>query len=315
MNPLFQAVGFLSAGKLLFALQDVIIKEMSGAYPVHQIIVIRGLLAIPLILMIIHFSRGLSVIKGCRAGFHLFRGVLMFTAFTTFYLALSEISLTIATALFFTAPFFITLLSIPLLGEQVGVRRFMSIIVGFIGVVIVLRPDVNGFGLMGVLPIVAALFYACCQLMVRVGNNKDPVSVMTLYASIVFAVLGSVMGLVFYYFEPASGADASTSFLLQAWSLPQSWDWLFLIFTGVTSGIGFMLSSSAYRTEEASKVAPFEYIMMLWVVILSYLVWSEIPDPLTCLGVVIIVSSGVYVLRREKTVHAKSAAFAGLTRR
>ena len=84
MNPLFQAVGFLSAGKLLFALQDVIIKEMSGAYPVHQIIVIRGLVAIPLILLIIHFSRGLSIIKGCKAGFHLFRGVLMFTAFMTY---------------------------------------------------------------------------------------------------------------------------------------------------------------------------------------------------------------------------------------
>ena len=299
----------------MFALQDVIIKEMSGGYPVHQIIVIRGLVAIPLILLIIHFSRGLSIIKDCKAGFHLFRGVLMFTAFMTYYLALAEISLTVATALFFTAPFFITLLSIPLLGEQVGIRRFMSIIIGFIGVVIVLRPDVNGFGMMGILPIVAALFYACCQLMVRVGHNQDPVSVMTLYASIVFAVLGSVMGLVLYYFEPASGAAPSTLFLMQAWSLPQSWDWLFLIFTGVTSGIGFMLSTSAYRTEEASRIAPFEYIMMLWVVILSYLVWSEIPDLLTCLGIVIIVSSGVYVLQREKTVHAKSAAFVGLTRR
>ncbi|MFT5502653.1 MAG: S-adenosylmethionine uptake transporter [Gammaproteobacteria bacterium] len=315
MNSLLRAVVFLTTGKLLFALQDVIIKEMSGGYPVHQIVFIRGMVAIPLILLIIHFSRGLVIIKGCKVSFHLFRGALMFTAFMAYYLALSEISLTVATALFFTAPFFITLLSIPMLGEKVGIRRFMSIFIGFIGVLIVLRPDVNGFGLMGILPIVAALFYACCQLMVRVGNNKDPVSVMTLYASVVFAALGSVTGLVLSQFEPASDAAVSTRFLMQAWSMPQYWDWLFLIFTGVTSGIGFMLSSSAYRAEEASKVAPFEYVMMLWVVILSYLVWSEIPDPLTCLGVVIIVSSGVYVLRREKKVNAKSAAFAGLTRR
>ena len=315
LNPLFQAVGFLASGKLLFAFQDVIIKEMSGAYPVHEIMVIRGLASIPLILLVIHFTRGLAVISGCRASFHMLRGALMFTAFMAFYLALSEISLTVTTALFFTAPFFITLLSIPLLGEKVGIRRYLSIIVGFIGVLIVLRPDINGFGWMGLLPIVAAFFYACCQLMVRVGRNTDPVSVMTLYASFAFVGLGATMGLILSNFEPSSNAAISTRFLLQSWSLPQSWDWLFLILTGVTSGFGFMLSTSAYRAEEASKVAPFEYVMMIWVVILSYLVWSEVPDIFTVLGISIIVLSGVYVLKREKTVHAKSAAYTGLTRR
>ncbi len=315
MKPLFQAVGFLASGKLLFACQDVIIKEMSSDYPLHEIMVIRGLASIPLILLIIHFTRGLVAIRGCRPGFHLARGTLMFTAFMVFYLALSEISLTVATALFFTAPFFITLLSIPLLGEQVGFRRIFGIVIGFAGVLIVLRPDTDGLGLMGILPIIAALFYACCQLMIRVGRNTDPVSVMTLYASIAFVVLGSLTGLVFSNIEPSIDAEVSTRFLLQAWSLPQSWDWLFLILTGVTSGFGFMLTSSAYRSEEASKVAPFEYVMMIWVVILSYLVWSEVPDFFTTLGIFIIVLSGVYVLKREKTVHAKSAAYRGLSRR
>jgi len=319
LSNLWQAIGFLASSKLLFAFQDVIIKEMSGGYPVHQIMVIRGLVAVPLILLIIHFSRGLGIIKGCKAGFHMFRGALMFTAFLAFYVALAEISLTVTTALFFTAPFFITLLSIPLLGEKVGMRRFVSIIIGFIGVLIVLRPDTsaNGVsvGLMGLLPIVAAFFYALCQLMVRVGKNSDPVSVMTLYASVTFILLGGIVGLILSFVEPAADAPLSTRFLLQHWALPQSWDWLFLLLTGVTSGIGFMLSSSAYRVEEASKVAPFEYVMMIWVVILSYLVWSEIPDLYTVLGVLIIVSSGVYVLKREKTVHAKSAAYSGLSRR
>ena len=315
MKPIFLAILFLASSKLLFAFQDVIIKEMSSGYPVHQIMFIRGLVAIPLILLIIHLSRGLVIIKGCRVGFHLFRGTLMFTAFMTFYLALSELSLTVTTALFFTAPFFITLLSIPMLGEQVGPRRFISIIVGFIGVLIVLRPDTNGFGLMGLLPIISAFFYALCQLMVRVGKNTDPVSVMTLYAAIVFASLGVIAGMVFSVLEPSVGATRSAHFLLQPWALPQSWDWLFLILTGFTSGIGFMLSSSAYRAEEASKVAPFEYVMMIWVVILSYLFWSEVPDLPTVTGILIIVFSGVYVLRREKTVQAKSAAYTGLSRR
>ena len=316
---MLQAILLLSSSKLLFAFQDVIIKEMSGGYPLHQIMVIRGLASLPLLILIIHLSRGLAAFKGCRAGFHMLRGALMFTAFMAFYLALAEISLTVITALFFTAPFFITLLSIPLLGEQVGLRRFLGIIFGFIGVLIVLRPDtgVDGasFGLMGLLPIVAAFFYACCQLMVRVGNNKDPVSVMTFYAGISFILLGSIVGLLMSFFEPAADADSSTRFLLQAWAMPQSWDWLFLLLTGVTSGIGFMFSSGAYRVEEASKVAPFEYVMIIWVVLLSYFFWSEVPDGYTLLGITIIVSSGIYVLRREKTVHAKSAAYSGLSRR
>ena len=204
---------------------------MSGGYPVHQIMVIRGLVAVPLILLIIHFSRGLGIIKGCNAGFHMFRGALMFTAFMAFYIALAEISLTVTTALFFTAPFFITLLSIPLLGEKVGMRRFVSIIIGFIGVLIVLRPDTNAngvsVGLMGLLPIVAAFFYALCQLMVRVGKNSDPVSVMTLYASVTFILLGGIAGLILSFVEPAADDPLSTRFLLQHWALPQSWDWLF----------------------------------------------------------------------------------------
>jgi len=314
-NTLLQAVLLLASSKLLFAFQDVIIKEMSGGYPLHQIMVIRGLASLPLLLLIIHFTRGLGAISDCRAGFHMLRGALMFTAFMAFYLALAEISLTVITALFFTAPFFITLLSIPLLGERVGLRRFLGIVFGFIGVLIVLRPDTQGFGLMGLLPIVAAFFYACCQLMVRVGKNKDPVSVMTFYAGISFILLGGFVGLIMSFFEPAADAASSTQFLLQAWAMPQSWDWLFLLLTGVTSGIGFMFSSGAYRVEEASKVAPFEYVMIIWVVLLSYVFWSEVPDGYTLLGIAIIASSGVYVLRREKTVHAKSAAYSGLSRR
>ncbi len=202
----------------------------------------------------------------------------MFTAFMAFYLSLSVISLTVATAIFFTAPFFITLLSIPILGEQVGVRRFVGILMGFFGGLIVSRPDTGNLSLMVVLSIITALFYACCQLMVRTGGNTEPISVMTLYASIAFVALGSLIGVIFSIIEPSLHASAGSHLLVQSWLLPHSRDWLYLILTGVTSGFVFMLTSGAYRIGEASKLAPFEYVMIIWVVILSYLGWSEIPD-------------------------------------
>jgi len=314
-SQLLLAVAILAAGKLLFAIQDVIIKEMSGGYPVHQIMSIRGLAAIPLLLLLIHLRGGLGVLRHHRAGPHLLRGALMLVAFMCFYIALAGTSLTTATALFFTAPFFITLLSVPLLGERVGVRRIASIAVGFAGVLIVLRPNTGTFSFYDLLPILSAFFYSCCQLMVRVLKMTEPPAVMSLYASIAFVVLGSLCGLVLSGVNAASGADVSTQFLLRAWSMPGGFDFLLLVLTGLTSALGFMCSSNAYQREQASRISPFEYVMIVWVTLLSYLIWSELPDAMTWLGVVLIVGSGIYVLHRERQIEAKSRAYAGLTRR
>lgn len=305
----------MAAGKFLFAIQDVIIKEMSDGYPVHQIMAIRGSVAIPLLLLLIHFRGGLGSLRQHRPTLHLLRGSLMLIAFMCFYVALAGTSLTTATALFFTAPFFITLLSIPLLGEQVGLRRFVGIVIGFVGVLVVLRPSTASFSFYDLLPIAAAFFYSCCQLMVRVAKMTEPPAVMSLYASISFVVLGSLCGLALSTIDAAAGAGVSTRFLLRSWTLPDSADLLLLTLTGLTSALGFMCSSNAYQREQASRIAPFEYVMIVWVTLLAYLVWSELPDPMTLLGVAMIVGSGIYVIRREARIEAKPIAYAGLTRR
>lgn len=315
ISNLLAAVAILATGKLLFAVQDVIIKEMSGGYAVHQIMAIRGLVAIPILLLLIHLRAGLGVLRHHRATPHLLRGTLMLIAFMCFYVALAGTSLTTATALFFTAPFFITLLSVPLLGESVGPRRIASIGIGFIGVVIVLRPDADSFSFYDLLPILAAFFYSCCQLMVRVLKMTEPPSVMSLYASIAFVVLGSLCGLLLSNLDAAGGADVSTQFLLRAWIMPGANDFVLLALTGLTSALGFMCSSNAYQREQASRISPFEYVMIIWVTLLSYLFWSEVPDPMTWLGIALIVGSGLYVIHREGQLEAKSRAYAGLTRR
>lgn len=315
LSNLLQAVAILASGKLLFAIQDVIIKDMSAAFPVHQILTIRGLAAIPLLLLLIHLQGGLGMLLRYHPILHLVRGALMLIAFMCFYVALAGTSLTTATALFFTAPFFITLLSIPLLGEHVGVRRFAGIVVGFIGVLIVLRPTTDSFSYYDLLPILAAFFYSCCQLMVRVAKMTEPPALMSLYASVVFCVLGGISGWLLSSVEPLPEAAASTQFLLRAWSMPSGTDLFVLILTGVTSALGFMCSSSAYQREQASRISPFEYVMIIWVTLLSYLVWSELPDLMTLLGIGLIASSGIYVIRREGKVEKQAISWSGLTRR
>ena len=315
MSALLQAVAIMASGKFLFAIQDVIIKEMSGAYPIHQIMMIRGLVAIVLLLILIHFSVRLATLKMHHPGYHVLRGLLMFIAFMAFYIALAEISLTTATALFFTAPFFITLLSIPMLGERVGIRRFIGILSGFIGVLIVLRPDTEQFSLVALLPVMAAFFYALCQVLVRYARMTAPASIMSLYASISFALLAPIMGWILSGAEPLQAMTPSEKTLLLPWSLPNGFDMLLLTFTGATSALGFMFMSYAYKHAQASRLAPFEYIMIVWVTLLSYLVWAEVPDLATMTGIGLIILSGIYVLRREEASGDRPIAYTGLTRR
>lgn len=306
----------MAAGKLLFAIQDAVIKEMSGGYPVHQIMTIRGLVAIPLLLLLIHFTGGLGMLRHHRPLLHLVRGTMMLTAFMCFYVALAGTDLTTATALFFTAPFFITLLSIPLLGERVGLRRFAGIGVGFCGVLVVLRPQADSFGWYDLLPVAAAFFYACCQLMVRVAHMTAPPALMSLYASIAFVVLGGLGGALLANVVVPPDAGVSLQFLLRPWTLPNAGDALLLMLTGLTSALGFMCTSNAYQREQASRISPFEYVMIIWVILLSYLMWSEIPDLQTLLGVALIIASGIYVIRRESSQQPTQAiAYDGLTRR
>jgi S-adenosylmethionine uptake transporter len=315
VGSLLWAVAVLSAGKLLFAIQDVIIKQMSGDHAVHQIMAVRGIAAIPVLLLLIHFTGGLARLRHHRPWLHLLRGTLMLIAFTCFYVALAGTSLTTATVLFFTAPFFISLLSIPLLGERVGLRRFAGIAVGFAGVLLVLRPDTGNFGWYELLPVIAAFFYASCQIMVRVADMNEPPAIMSLYASIAFVVLGSLIGLLLEQVDAPAGAGVSMQFLLRSWTLPDWGDSLLMALTGLTSALGFMCTSNAYQREQASRISPFEYVMIVWIVLFSYLVWSEIPDGYTLLGTALIIGSGIYVIRREAKAEAEPVAWDGLTRR
>ncbi len=315
MKLLLPAIAVMALGKLLFALQDAIIKALSGSYPMHEIMSVRGLVAIPILLLLIYFGAGLKTIKMHHPGYHLLRGLLMFTAFMSFYVGLTEISLTTATALFFTAPFFITLLSVPMLGEQVGPRRVAGIVAGFVGVLIVLRPDADGFSPVALLPVAAAFFYALCQLLVRFARLTAPPSLMSLYAAITFATLAPLTGLVFAFAAPTETMAPSALALFMPWSLPSAPDLLLLTLTGVTSALGFMFVSRAYQKAQASRLAPFEYVMIIWVTLLSYLIWDEIPDAATLCGIAIIVFSGIYVLRREDRRQPKPVAYTGLSRR
>ncbi len=310
----FRGIFFLCAGVFIFSFQDVIIKLLSPTYPVHQIVFIRGFLALPLLLVIVHFDSGLQTLKSSKPWQHVVRSIAMFCSYLFFYLAASAVPLTVAVALFFTAPLMITALSIVILGERVGWRRWVGVIVGFVGVMIILRPGFNEFDPAALLAVASALAYTLAQLIARRLGVTDSASVMAFYSMLAFTYIGAGMGFVFATWGPGEGTSAATDFLLRGWVMPGGIELAMLVTVGVISAMGFYLLSQAYRLGEANTVAPFEFTSMIWAMALSFVLLGSVPDLYTFAGAALVGGAGVYVLRREGLRKRKPIAGRGVLR-
>ncbi|MGI9462405.1 MAG: DMT family transporter [Aestuariivirgaceae bacterium] len=302
---------FLCAGLFIFSFQDVIIKYLSADYPVHELVFVRGLVATPLLLLLVHYDSGFSSLRTDHVWLHIFRSILMFCSYLFYYLAIAAIPITTAISLFFAAPLFITALAVPFLGEKVGYRRWLGVGAGFIGVLIMLRPGLGVFEPAALLALLSAFTYSCAQLLARRLGLTDSASVMAFYAAMVFTYIGGLMGFTIHLTGFAPSDHPSLDFLLKPWRMPGGLEFAMLMIIGVISAIGFYLLSQAYRVGAANVVAPFEYTAMLWAVILTYMVWGTTPDAYTLLGASIIVAAGIYVLRRERLKLKKPLAAKG----
>ena len=297
---------FIVLGMFCISINDMIIKQLSGGYPLHQMIFVRSAIGISFSLFILQFEGGFQMLRTKQPGLHLLRGLLIVTANMTFFAALAVIPLADATALFFVAPLFITLLSIPLLGEPVGARRLLAVVVGFVGVLIMLRPGVEAAAqapdrLILLLPIVAAFAYACMQILTRRLGVASTASAMAVYIQGTFIAVSLGFWVVAGDGRYADGLDnQSAVFLLRAWTWPADGDWIWFLVLGLMSAIiGYSLSQ-AYRSADAATIAPFEYVALPLSVIWGWVVFGQLPDGWIAAGIVLIAGSGVYVFLREK---------------
>ncbi|MDF1727258.1 MAG: DMT family transporter [Sulfitobacter sp.] len=293
-------------GMLAISLNDMLIKQLSGGYALHQIVFSRSAIGILLSLILVKLEGGFHMLKTSQPGLHVLRGVLIVVSNMTFFVALAALPLAEATALFFVAPLFITLLSIPLLGEKVGPLRLGAVAVGFVGVVIMQRPWASSDALevsrlVLLLPIVAAITYALNQLMTRRLGVTAKASVLSVYIQAMFIVvsLGFFAVAGDGRFVDAS-SNASLSFLLRAWVWPAPGDtWVFLALGLNSAVIGYCLSQ-AYRLGDAATVAPFEYVLLPMAVFWGFVVFGELPAFEVWIGIALILAAGLFVFLRER---------------
>ncbi|MGH6720178.1 MAG: DMT family transporter [Alphaproteobacteria bacterium] len=286
----------LTLGVCVFVSQDVIIKHLSGGYPLHEMLFIRCITGLPCILAI-------ALWRGDPAAFRLYgaglvRAALHFLSFSCYYLALAALPLAETSTLYYANPLFITALSVPFLHEAVGPRRWAAVLVGFAGVVVVLRPDVAAVNPAMLLALGAAFFYACSMLVTRRAGGRVPATGFALHSVVLLLVLSAIAGLVMGDGRFDQGGTI-LGYLLRAWSLPPGLDLALLAATGPISAAGFVLLAEAYRTAPVSLVAPFEYSSLPVAVIAGYVVFGDLPAPATWIGLALIVGAGLYIVHRE----------------
>ena len=305
---------YVFLGMLCISINDLFVKQFSKNYPLHEIIFIRSLIAILFTLLLVKSEGGLKILKTQQPIQHALRAVAIFLCNMIFFSAIATLPLATATALFFVAPIFITLLSIPLLGEKVGIRRLLAVITGFLGVFIMMKPntwsmsDIPPF--IYFLPVIAAVLYALMQIMTRKLSKSSKPAALAFYIQLAFVIFSLIFGLTFGDGKLADvSSNTSIQFIFKGWAFPKTSDLPYFFALGcLAAGVSYFMSK-AYSTAAAASVAPFEYVLLPLSIFWGWTFFGDIPDLYILTGIIFVVGSGLYVLIREKKKEIPSSSF------
>lgn len=280
--------GILSmcVGVLFLALGDAVSKWLGETHSPLQIIFFRALFSLPMIALLAHFGGGLRKLRTQRLRIHLLRGVIYTVTMVCFVWGLTLLPLAEATAIAFVAPVFVTLLSVPLLGERIELPVVIASLAGFIGVVVVVRPSGDTFQWGALVLIAAAFFYALMMITARRYAAREYLWAMLFYMTSVPLVITAVT-------------------LPWVWQTPEPWHWLGFFAAGVLGVTATAFITLAFRFAPAAIAAPFDYTAMLWAVLLGWWFWGEIPDMWVWVGSVLIIGSGLAVAYHDRRTTLK----------
>ncbi len=264
----------------LFIGLDTMAKYLSQSYPVLQIVWARYFFHV-LILGTFLAPRLISLLRTNRLGLQILRSIFLLGATGFFFTAISFMPLANASAIMFVSPLLVTALSTPLLGERVGPHRWASVVVGFVGAIIIIRPGSAAMEPAALLALGAACSYSLYQITTRRLAGVDrPLTTLAYSASVGTLVTGFGVPLV--------------------WVPPAVEAWIGFVMLGVLGAIGHFALIKAFETAPAATVTPFSYSSLIWATLLGFVVFDELPDGWTVFGAVIIAASGLYIVHRER---------------
>ena len=273
-------------GGLCFAIQDAGIKWLSAEIAVLQILFLRSLFGLVMLGASTGFSGETISLRVTRPWLMAARSGINILSWVLFFTSLKYLPLATAVALFFSFPLFLAIISVPLLGEKVGIRRALAIVVGFFGVLLITNPAA-GLSIPALMMLGAALGWAIVASLTRILGEKENTTTQLFYTLLGFAVLLAI---------------------------PQYWLWrpleldAYLMILGVAffGVIAQFAVTKAYAIASPSLIAPFEYTALIWAAALGYLLWGDIADGYAIAGAILIIGSGVYIIHREAINRAKT---------
>ncbi len=289
-----KAIAFITLAVGFATSQDAIVKFLSGSFPAYEIMAFRGLMAIPFLSVWQARGVGFKAMKTPLFGLVMVRSIILCSAYFSFILAIAVMPLANAVAIYFTMPFFMASMVGKGLGEKVPLYRWLAIAVGFIGVVITLRPGVSTFQPASLLALYSAFGYAVGQMMSRhISQTVSPI-VISNWQNLFYIAAAIVIGAVVYGTGYA-GTDAMPS-LTKIFQWPGNSEIGILVLLGIFSAISATSFISAYQNAEANFVAPFEYTAMIWAVLFGVFVFNDFPDIYTWIGAAVVIGAGLFML-------------------
>ena len=297
-NP--KGIVYILIAMMVFSVQDGIMKHIYNFVSLYEIYLIRTVISFVLILIFLIITKQPIVFRTQYLVLTITRVILFFFGFSSFYVSLTVLPLGTATALFFVTPFLITIFAHFFLKEEIGIRRWSAIVVGFIGVYITLNPDFSNFYYLSLLPILCAFCYSLSMIIIKKTSDKDSVYTQTF----TFYIGAIILSIIFYFIigdgQYNTSNHPASQFIFREWFVDFNNNILLMAATGVTATLAFLFLFTAYSIASPAVVSPFEYSILFWSPLVGWLYFDEIPSLNTVIGILIIVSSGIYIFMREK---------------
>ncbi|MDB9987484.1 DMT family transporter [Candidatus Pelagibacter sp.] len=262
-----------------FSVMDLLVK-WSSDYPTGEVLFFRGFFGLLPTYFLIPKNKLKTFYTTERSKEHLFRCLMGLMALIAIVVALRELPLAVVVSLSYAAPLFITVLSIFLLSEKVGVFRWLAVIIGFIGVIIIAEPGFKGMNYLYFLPLIFCIGMAFVTIMIRKLSTTEPIWLISIFFTITISIAGLAT-------------------IPMGWKMPNFQDFILLALIGVTGGSANLFLTQSYKLSEVSLVAPLKYLALVFAIFFGYFIWSEIPTIKTLIGASLVVLASLIIFRRE----------------
>lgn len=302
-NTNLKGIGFLILAMLIISLQGIVVKWLGGSYPVLEMVIFRNLVALPFTLLFFRYEgkRGLPTTPQFKLEFT--RGMFLFLSYTTAMMGLAALPLAEVEAIRFSGPMMITLLSVVMLGEKVNMHRWVALLVGFIGVLLIVRPGSAAFNLGSVFILISVVFYALTVMATRKLQTTDSSATMAYFSSLVYLATAMILAPLAAAVGEIPGAHPSVAFLFRSWTVPGLVDGVIMAGLGLVWAGWTYCMARAYSLAQASAAAPFEYLSLPINLMWGFVLFQEIPALMTWVGALLTLLSGMYILYRDRKVN------------